>query len=618
MPRLGSCGRVDFNAPHDVVSRWSVRRLFVSPLLNDWMFCVTYIETDVLIVGAGPAGLTASALLARLDVKSISVTKYDSTADSPRAHITNQRSMEIFRDLGFEERVRARAMPLDLMGTQVFATSFAGLELARTMAWGAGVDRRSDYERASPTSMCNMPQHVLEPIVLEAANANGAEIRFGHELIELNEVENGIDALIRSRRNNEEYRIRAKYIVGADGGRSTVARQMQIDFEGEGTIGDSVSVWLKADLSKYVRHRSGALAFIYHPGSEVLFSVWPCVNPWDEWNPFFLRHNFAGGDISELWIRQQIEAAIGDCSVKYEIKKITKWQVNNLVAKQYRKSRIFLVGDAAHRHSPANGLGSNTSIQDSYNLTWKLALVLSGRASEALLDSYDAERRPVGQQVIARALRSSRDMSYLWKALGIRPDQAVDEAMKNIDLLFAGGEASAQARRSVWDALDVMNGQFNAHGVELGQRYASRAIVQDETLASDERTDSDLYYRPSTDPGAHLPHVWIEKDRRQISPLDLVTPDGFTLISGIQGDVWHNAASLVAKEFDVPISYFPIGLRQEYDDVFGDWSRIRGIDDDGCLLIRPDRFVAWRSKRGTTKSAATSALRTAMAQVLGR
>ena len=579
---------------------------------------MTFIETDVLIVGAGPAGLIASALLARHGVKFISVTKYDSTADSPRAHITNQRSIEIFRDLGFEKRVRARAMPQDLMGIQVFATSFAGPELARTMAWGAGVDRRSDYERASPTSMCNMPQHVLEPIILEAAKANGAEIRFGHELLELNEVANGIDALIRNRPKNEEYRIRAKYVVGADGSRSMIARQMQIDFEGEGKIGDSVSVWLKADLSKYVRHRSGALAFIYHPGSEVLFSVWPCVNPWDEWNPFFLRHNFAGGDVSELWIRQQIEAAIGDSSVKYEIKKVTKWQVNNLVAKQYRKGRIFLVGDAAHRHSPANGLGSNTSIQDSYNLAWKLALVLSGRASEALLDSYDAERRPVGQQVIARAHRSGRDMSYLWKALGARPDQAADEARRNIDLLFAAGEVSAQARRSVWDALDVMNGQFNAHGVELGQRYASRAIVQDGTPISAERTVSDLYYRPSTDPGAHLPHVWIEKDRTQISTLDLVAHDGFTLISGGQGDVWHNAASLVAKEFNVPVSYFPIGLRQECDDVFGDWERIRGIDDDGCLMIRADRFIAWRSKRGTTNAAATSALRAAMAQILGR
>ncbi|MDB5605530.1 MAG: mhqA [Bradyrhizobium sp.] len=209
-------------------------------------------------------------------------------------------------------------------------------------------------------------------------------------------------------------------------------------------------------------------------------------------------------------------------------------------------------------------------------------------------------------------------MSYLWKALGVRPDQPVDEAKKNIDLLFAAGEVSAQARRSVWDALDAMNGQFNAHGLELGQRYASRAIVQDGTLTSAERPNSDLYYRPSTDPGAHLPHVWIEKDREQISTLDLVAYDGFTLISGIQGDVWHNAASLVAKEFDVPVSCFRIALRQEYDDVFGDWARIRGVDDDGCLLVRPDRFVAWRSKCGATKSAAPAALRAAMAQILGR
>ncbi|MDB5605528.1 MAG: FAD-binding protein [Bradyrhizobium sp.] len=105
-------------------------------------------------------------------------------------------------------------MPQDLMGTLVFATSFAGLELARTRAWGAGVDRRSDYERASPTSMCNIPQHVLEPIILEAARSNGVELRFGHELLELNEVENGVDALIRNRQKNEEYQIRAKYVVG--------------------------------------------------------------------------------------------------------------------------------------------------------------------------------------------------------------------------------------------------------------------------------------------------------------------------------------------------------------------------------------------------------------------
>jgi 2,4-dichlorophenol 6-monooxygenase len=300
------------------------------------------VETDVLIVGAGPAGLTASALLARQRVNAITITKYSSTADSPRAHITNQRTMEIFRDLGIEEQVHTMATPPNLIGVQVFATSFAGRELSRTMAWGAGVDRRSDYERSSPSALCNIPQHVLEPILLGAATAQGASVRFGHELLSINAHEKGVDALVRVRETGQDYTICAKYLIGADGGRSIVADQTNTEFEGEGHLGESVSVWLKADLSKHVAHRSGALVFIYHPGSDVVLSVWPCVNSWDEWNPFFLRRGFAEGDISEQWIRQKLDEAIGDRSIPYEIKKITKWPANNLVAKQYRKGRLVL------------------------------------------------------------------------------------------------------------------------------------------------------------------------------------------------------------------------------------------------------------------------------------
>src|SRR5580704_18804318 len=180
-------------------------------------------ETDVLVVGAGPAGLTASALLARAGVKAIGITKYPGTADSPRAHITNQRTAEVVRDLGMEDQLRQAAMPHELMATQIFATSFAGLELSRTSAWGAGIDRKTDYERASPSAMCNISQHKLEPIILEAALRHGAKIRFNSELVDLHQDREAVTAKIRDRLSESGYEICCKYLIGADGGRSIVA-----------------------------------------------------------------------------------------------------------------------------------------------------------------------------------------------------------------------------------------------------------------------------------------------------------------------------------------------------------------------------------------------------------
>src|SRR6266702_7519161 len=221
--------------------------------------CMHPSEADVLVIGAGPAGLTASALLGRYGVSAITVTKYGSTANSPRAHITNQRTVEVLRDLGIEERVRAFATPSNLMGNNVWAASFAGQEIARLMTWGSGPERRADYDSASPSALINAPQHMLEPVILSAARSHGADIRFSTELVSITRDENAVQAVVRERDSGEEYTIAARYAIGADGGRSTVAAQLGFPMQGQMGLGGSVNVWLEADLTKYTAHRPGVL-----------------------------------------------------------------------------------------------------------------------------------------------------------------------------------------------------------------------------------------------------------------------------------------------------------------------------------------------------------------------
>jgi 2,4-dichlorophenol 6-monooxygenase len=571
------------------------------------------LDTDVLVVGAGPAGLTAAGLLARAGVASLSVTKYGSTADSPRAHITNQRAMEVFRDLGIEERVMRRALPQRLMGRQVFATAFAGREIARMMTWGTGDDRRADYQAASPCEMCNAPQHVLEPILLDAARSFGADVRFDHEVVAVRQTPEVAIARVRNRLNGRESEIRARYVVGCDGARTIVGAQGGFEFEGEAGLGNAITVWIEADLTRFTKHRSGALFFVCSPGGQDVFSIWTCVEPWTEWSTIFIRHGLEANDLSEESVLPRVRAAIGDPSVPIRIKKISEWQINHVVAAGYRRGRLFLAGDAAHRHPPANGLGSNTSVQDSYNLAWKLALVVSGRASERLLDSYSAERQPVGRRIVDRANRSVAEMGPWLRALGFLPGQSREEALARLDRLH--GPDGGEERTALLAALDLMNGQFNAHGVEMGQRYVSDAVVQNGTPFPEPDRDPDLYYQPTTHPGAPLPHVWLQRGTEDVSTLDLCRYDRFTLLTGPDGAAWAEAAARVSRATGIEIAPEAVGLGQPDNDVLGQWTRIRETTDRGCLLVRPDRVVAWRSADGVPDPDA--ALGAAVARVLG-
>ncbi|MEJ8821167.1 FAD-dependent monooxygenase [Variovorax humicola] len=556
------------------------------------------IEVPVFIVGAGPTGLTATCLLRTQGVETLTITRYPGTANSPRAHITNQRSVEVFRDLGIEERIVQAANPSHFMSNNVWATSFAGTEIARLQSWGNLPERKADYELASPSAMCNIPQHVMEPILLDVARERGAKFLFNTELLSMRQDADAVHSICRDRLTGEEFEVVSRYAIGCDGDNSVVASSIGFEIEGEMGLGAALNVWLEADLTRYVAHRPGVLFWITQPGNDYFVGsgTYICVKPFSEWVMVSMYDPAAGEpDLSEEALIARARATIGDDKVPVRIKGVSKWTINRMVAKTMNKGRVLIAGNAAHRHPPTNGLGSNTSVQDAFNLAWKLALVLDGKAGPELLDTYTHERHAVAQQVVDRAIRSMENMLPISKALGFRPGQSEAEGWANVDELFSDGRKGRERRQTLQEAVDLQNFQFNCHGVELGQVYESRAVVADGRPRPVPARDPELYYNATTYPGASLPHVWLQQGLKRVSTLDLVGKGRFTLLTGVGGDGWRDAAASVAERLGIDIDVRSIGGPNcDAHDVDRRWHKVSEISDSGCVLVRPDRHIAWR------------------------
>ncbi|MFC4950438.1 FAD-dependent oxidoreductase [Pseudonocardia sp. GCM10023141] len=580
----------------------------------------TDLETDVLVIGSGPAGGGAALALSTLGVDHMVITKYRWTANTPRAHITNQRTVEIFRDLGIEEDVLAQGTEHSLMGETVFCTSLVGDEIGRVRTWGTHPAREADYTLASPSPNCDIPQTLLEPIVIGHAASRGSRIRFDTEYVGLVQDADGVDVTVRDRVTGHEYAIRAKYVIGADGGRSAVAADIGLPFEGEMDLAGSMNIVFHADLSHLVEHRPSVLYWILQPGADIGgigLGLVRMVRPWNEWLIVWgYDINQPPPAVDDEMATKIVHELVGDPDVAVTIRSTSLWGNNKMYATRYRSGRVFCMGDAVHRHPPSNGLGSNTSIQDSYNLAWKLAYVLRGTAGEALLDSYDAERAPVGKQIVLRANKSIEEFGPIFDALGLIGETDPELMQKHIAERAANTPEAAGQRAALRAALELKNYEFNAHGVELGQRYSSGAVVPDGTPEPAYTRDAELYYHPTTWPGARLPHVWLGRGGQRVSTHDLAGKGRFCLLTGISGEQWAAAAATVAAELGVELVAHVIGPGREHIDLYEDWARAREVEEDGCVLVRPDAHVAWRSHTLTADPEAD--LRRVLAAVLAR
>ncbi len=557
------------------------------------------VETDVLVVGSGPAGASAALFLATYGTDVLVTTKYGRLSDTPRAHITNQRTMETLRDMGLEERLMREATSWELMGNTTFCTSLAGDELGRVSSWGTDTRRHADYQLASPCSMFDAPQTVMEPVLMQAAQERGARVRFDTEYLSHVQDDDGVTTRVRDRLTGSEFDVRSQYVVGADGARSKVAADAGLPFEGPGAVAGALGIIFEADLSRFVEHRPSVLYWMVQPGAEregVGLGVLRMVKPWTEWMLMWGYEVAAGPpELTDELVRELAVKLVGSDDFEMRIKSRSPWTINHEFATTISSGRVFCAGDAVHRHPPTNGLGSNTSIQDAYNLAWKLHYVISGQAQPSLLESYDAERAPIARQIVERANQSIADTGRIIAALDVDDTTDVTRLDAQLALRKQPGPAGEKIRTAIREAIAYKSFEFNAHGVEHNQRYASSAVVPDGTAMPAYARDAELYAQPTTWPGAKLPHTWVTRAGRRTSTLDLAGRGRFTLWTGVGGEAWVAAAAAIAAETGIPLECVVIGPGHEVEDPYGTWAELREVGDGGVLLVRPDLYVAARS-----------------------
>lgn len=581
------------------------------------------ITTDVLVVGTGPAGAATAALLSTYGVENMVINRYRWLANTPRAHITNQRAMEVLRDLGKEVEAEAYlyGTEQDLMGENIFCTSLAGEELGRMRSWGKHPLSRAEHQLSSPTFMNDLPQTFMEPILFKTACSRGTQARMSTEYVRHEQDADGVTTTIHDRLMKRDFTVRSKYLVGADGGNSLVAEHAGIPFAGKMGVGGSMNILFKADLSKYVAHRPSVLYWVLQPGSNVGgigMGLVRMIRPWNEWLIVW-GYDINEGEpkVDEAFATKVARDLVGDPELKVELESVSTWTVNNMYATEMSKGRVFCMGDATHRHPPSNGLGSNTSIQDGFNLAWKLAYVLKGQAGPKLLDSYTLERAPIAKQIVTRANQSIEEFGPIFKALGLLDSIDPVKMQQNMDARTDDTEDAEKQRAAIRAAIAFKNYEFDAHGVDLNHRYRSDAIVTDGQPEPAYTRDPELYHEQTTWPGARLPHVWVYgRDGHKASTLDLAGQGRFSFFTGIGGEGWVAAAKSVGKELGITINAYVIGPRQDWEDYAGDWASAREVRDSGIVLCRPDQHVAWR--RDSIAADPASELRRVLRSVLGR
>ncbi len=502
------------------------------------------IDVPVAIVGGGPCGMMTSLLLARAGVESAVFERKPGTSAHPKAMGISRRTAEILRQHGLTERILGGSLPIEGRFLGIWAKSLVGEEYGR-------VPLTAVHTEFSPCKPLHCPQTWMEKVLLEALNHEPvAQVHFSCEVVS---IEPGEDDVLLQLSNGET--VRAQWVVAADGAGSGVRRDLSIQTDGPGDMGHFVNVMFQA---RYGRHLGDRRAILYQALSPEYFEAFVAINGDDLW---LMHHFLQPNETPEDYTKGRFEGIIrhvsGLPSEPVEVISMRPWVMSPKVAMRFRVGRVFLVGDAAARLSPAGGLGLNTGLQSSHNLAWKLAAVVRGEASEILLDSYEAERHTAALRTMENTNDNALEVYEIIQA-GLRGDE--DHVR----------ELVARSRRA-----------GAGLGQDLGVVYQSGAFISDGTKPP-KVVDPINDYVPSACPGSRAPHVWIDRNEGRRSILDLFE-GGMVLVVGRNGALWPEP---------------PLGsrMRNMADFICEEFEGVYEIAESGAVLVRPDGYVGARFK----------------------
>ena len=531
----------------------------------------------VLIVGAGGAGLTLALLLRQQGIHSMLVERRTDISWVPRARNLNFRTLEVFRGLGLAGEVCAAGTPSSASRI-VRKTSLRSAD-EEDILEVHGLEPPGFDEISPELFLLFCPQSRLEPILRAEATKQGCDVRYAARLVSFAQDDAGVTAALTDGAGRS-YAVQADYLVGADGAHSHIREALDIRTQGHGVLPEYIIfVYFRAPWQPLIAGHGADAIQVRNADVDGVF----LLNREENLGMFIMSYHPDHGESFQEYCAERcrilIEKAIGEPRMDVEIIDVVHWQPAESVAEQFQSGRVFLVGDAAHTMPAYKGLGVNTAIQSAQNLAWKLAAVMRGQAGQELLATYQTERHPVGRFVANQSLTGPGAAAL---PEGTKTDVHPD---RDLPLFYP----------------------------IAGYRYRSQAIVADDAARPEQ--DIALLAREvlTGEPGTRVPHLWFERKGSRLSSLDLL--DGrFVLLAGPDGTAWRKAVSAAGDKLGIAVAAFQVAV--DLIDRDNKWQVKMGVSADGAILLRPDGFVAWRSRSVTTDPEST--LVDVLSQVLCR